>query len=139
MASQLLIILGGSLFMLLGLLHGVWSLFDLSQPKRFAPIKKTVMEEIKATGVRISGGRAKMWDAWLGFNVSHNVGVVLFGALSVAGSFFLNALNIPKAAFLIAALFGLVYFLLSIRFWFYAPIVGTAIGTACFFVAWWVY
>ncbi|MFY9268835.1 MAG: hypothetical protein WAO55_03700 [Candidatus Manganitrophaceae bacterium] len=139
MASQLLTILGGFLFILLGLLHGFWSFLDVFWPRRFAPIKATVVEEMKTTGVRISGGRTSMWDAWLGFNISHSVGVILFGAFSVAGGFSLYALSIPKAALLLPASIGLLYFLLSVRFWFYAPIVGTAMGTACFFVAWWIY
>lgn len=47
MTRQLLMVLGGSLFMFLGLLHG-WNLFDLSRPRHFAHLKKTVMEEMKA-------------------------------------------------------------------------------------------
>jgi hypothetical protein len=73
------------------------------------------------------------WNAWIGFNLSHSLGLVLFGALYggialgdfsfVAGSLFL---------WVSAVVVGLVYLLLALRFWFWLPATVSAVGTLCF-------
>src|SRR5262245_57650141 len=136
MVSALLII-GGSIFAFMGGGHAALALVDVIRPTWFAPSDDAVRLAMKSTGVRLTGGRANMWDAWLGFNLSHGLGVFLFGAAT--GWLGLNIEHVAVARWVLAlvVVIGLIYFLLSVRFWFFAPAVGSAIATTCFVAAWW--
>jgi hypothetical protein len=133
------LVLGGSIFALLGAVHAIYSLMDVRNPRRFAPEDRTVADAMKSTGVRLSRGRGNMWDAWLGFNISHGLGAVFFGAVCIAAGVYLGALKLPKPVLLIPALVGLMYFALAIRFWFRVPAVGIGAATAFFFSGWLMY
>jgi hypothetical protein len=71
--SQYLLIAGGTIFSVLGLLHAVYTISDVYRPKRLAPIEHAMIDQMAATGVRLANGRTNMWDAWLGFNISHGL------------------------------------------------------------------
>jgi hypothetical protein len=133
------LVLGGSIFALLGAVHAIYSLMDVRNPRRFAPEDRTVADAMKSTGVRLSRGRGNMWDAWLGFNISHGLGTLFFGAVCIAAGVYLEALSLPKPVLLIPALVGLMYFALAIRFWFRVPAVGIGAATAFFFAGWLMY
>ena len=138
MTTQFLV-LGGSIFALLGAVHAIYSLMDVRRPRRFAPEDRTVADAMKSTGVRLSRGRGNMWDAWLGFNISHGLGALFFGAVCISAGVYLDALSLPKPVLLIPALVGLMYFALAIRFWFRVPAVGIGAATAFFFAGWLMY
>jgi hypothetical protein len=71
-----------------------------------------------------------MWNSWLGFNLSHGLGVLLFGL----GGLYVSALHFDRvAAEMRAVLYAmpviaLLYCLMSARYWFRVPTVGTAAG-----------
>lgn len=138
MVSQLVII-GGSIFALMGVVHGLLAVVDVFRPTRFAPADDAVRLAMKSTGVRFSRGRANVWDAWLGFNISHGLGLLLFGAGAAWLGWSIEDVAITRSALTLLVGIGLIYFLLSVRFWFWAPAVGTAVATACFVAAWWSY
>jgi len=98
-----------------------------------------VADAMKSTGVRLSRGRGNMWDAWLGFNISHGLGAVFFGVVCIAAGVYLEALSLPKPVLLIPALVGLMYFALAVRFWFRVPAVGIGAATVFFFAGWLMY
>jgi hypothetical protein len=98
-----------------------------------------VVHQMASTGVSLSRGRTNMWDAWLGFNLSHGLGAFIFGLICVGGGVFARKLALPKVTLLIPVLVGAIYFLLAIRFWFRVPAVGIAIGTGFLFLAWMLY
>jgi hypothetical protein len=135
MVSQLLII-GGAIFAFMGGGHALLSVVDVFRPTQFAPTDDSVRLAMKSTGVRLTRGRANMWDAWLGFNISHGVGVFLFGAAVGWLGLNMDHVEVARSALVIPVVIGLVYFVLSVRFWFYAPAVGSAVATACFVAAW---
>lgn len=132
-----LVIIGGCSFALMGGGHALLSVIDVFRPTQFAPMDDSVRLAMKSTGVRFSGGRANMWEAWLGFNISHGLGMFLFGAAAAWLGLNLEHVEVARAALAIPVVIGLIYFLLSVRFWFYAPAVGSAVATACFVLAWW--
>lgn len=138
MVSQLIII-GGSIFAFMGIWHGLLSVVDVFRPTQFAPTDDSVRLAMKSTGVRFSRGRANMWDAWLGFNISHGLGLLLFGAAAAWLGWNMEDVAVARSALAIPVGIGLIYFLLSVRFWFWAPAVGSALATACFVAAWWSY
>jgi hypothetical protein len=133
------LVLGGSIFALLGAVHAIYSLMDVRSPRRFAPEDRTVVDAMKSTGVRLSRGRTNMWDAWLGFNLSHGLGAVFFGTVCISAGVYLEALSLPKPVLLVPALVGLMYFALAIRFWFKVPAVGIGAATVFFFAGWLMY
>ena len=134
--SQYLLIAGGTIFAILGLLHAVYTICDIYRPRYLAPRDPTVIEQMASSGVRLARGRTNMWDAWLGFNLSHSLGAVMFGLFCVGAGVFARSLAVPRVALLIPVLVGVIYFLLAIRFWFRTPGVVIAIGTGILFFAW---
>lgn len=134
--SQYLLIAGGTIFSILGLLHAIYTVCDIYRPRYLAPKDQAVIDQMASAGVRLARGRTNMWDAWLGFNLSHSLGVVMFGLVCVGAGVFARSLAVPRATLLIPVLVGVIYLLLAIRFWFRTPTVGVAIGTGLLFLGW---
>jgi hypothetical protein len=131
--------MGGSIFAFMGGVHALLTVIDVFRPTHFAPMDDSVRLAMKSTGVRFTRGRAKMWDAWLGFNISHGVGLFLFGAAAAWFGLNIERVEVASSVLAIPVVIGLIYFVLSVRFWFYAPAAGSAVATACFVAAWWGY
>src|SRR5687767_13326030 len=116
--AQLLLTIGGIIFILLGTVHGVLTLRDISKPRAFTPTDDAV--RIAMQGARLAlNSRINLWQAWLGFNLSHSLGLALFGSvlLLVAWRHFPAFADSPlwQAA---AAIVAGTYLVLSMRFWF---------------------
>ena len=131
----ILLILGGSVFGVLGALHAVYTVLDLRNPQRLVPADPSVAQAMANTTLRLSSGRTDMWRAWIGFNFSHSLGVLLVAGLALwAGS---RSNTLPVGIIIPAlTLIGGVYLVLALLYWFRAPAIGVAIGTGCFVVAW---
>jgi hypothetical protein len=130
----ILLILGGTVFGMLGGLHAIYTLLDLRNPRRLVPVDPSVAHAMANSAVRLSLGGTDMWRAWIGFNFSHSLGVLLFGALAVwAGS---RIKTLPVGIMPALTLIGCVYLVLALLYWFRIPAIGIAIGTGCFAVAW---
>jgi len=130
------LIIGGSLFAFLGLLHAVYTLADISRPRRLVPDDPAVIAAMSSSGLRLARGGTSMWHAWVGFNFSHSLGIAMFGVACIVAGLFLHSLALPKAALLVPVAIGVIYFLLAIRYWFRAPAIGVAAGTLCFVISW---
>jgi hypothetical protein len=100
---------------------------------------QALIHQMASTSVRLSRGRTNMWDAWLGFNLSHGLGAVIFGLVCVGGGVFARNLALPKMTLLLPVLVGAIYLLLAIRFWFLVPAIGIAIATGFLFIGWLLY
>jgi hypothetical protein len=77
-----------------------------------------------------------MWNAWLGFNISHGLGVFAFGLLCllIAANDFELIQRVDAIRALTVAV-SAAYFVVAMRFWFYGPAVITGASTVCFTVA----
>jgi len=80
--------------------------------------------------------RANLWLAWLGLNLSHSLGLVVFGS----GLFAISTLNFALFADSLILEIAIVtvaaaYFALSVHFWFWGPAVGSGAALACFLTA----
>jgi hypothetical protein len=137
--SRYFLILGGAIFAILGLVHASLTIRDIYRPRYLAPINLGVRDQMAATGVRLARGRTNMWDAWLGFNLSHSLGALVFGMVAVGAGLCAETLGVPKAALLMPILVSAIYFLLAIRFWFRAPAIGIGIGAGCLVMGWVLY
>jgi hypothetical protein len=130
----ILLMLGGGVFGLLGALHAIYTLLDLRDPRRLVPVDPSVAHAMANSALRLSGGRTDMWRAWIGFNFSHSLGVLLVAALALwAGS---RIKTLPVGIIPALTLIGCAYEVLAVLYWFRAPAIGVAIGTCCFAVAW---
>ena len=128
------LILGGAVFGALGTMHAVYTLLDLRNPRRLVPVDPSVARAMANSALKLSGGRTDMWRAWIGFNFSHSLGVLMVGALAVwAGS---RANTLPVGIMPALTLIGCFYLVLALLYWFRTPAIGVAIGTGCFAAAW---
>ena len=69
-----LLILGGTVFGVLGALHAIYTLLVLRNPRRLVPVDPSVAHAMANSALRLSGGRTDMWRAWIGFSFSHSLG-----------------------------------------------------------------
>lgn len=131
----ILLILGGAVFGVLGALHAIYTLLDLRDPRRLVPVDPRVAQAMANTPLRLSNGATDMWRAWVGFNCSHSLGLLLFGGLAMwTGA---QAKILPIRVIMPAlTLIGCVYLVVCLLYWFRTPAVGVAIGTGCFAAAW---
>jgi hypothetical protein len=134
--SSVLLYGGGGIFVILGLLHALYTFRDIGKPRRLVPDDPAVSAAMHRSHLRLTRGRTTMWQAWVGFNFSHSLGVVLLGALSIAMGALVARTAVPGLVLLSLAAAGLIYVLIAARYWFRIPIAGAAIATACLLLAW---
>lgn len=126
--AQAFVAVGAGIFLVLGLAHGALTLGDLRRPRAFTPTDERVRDAM--LGARLAlHPRANLWRAWLGFNLSHSLGLIVFGGTLLAGasSFFpvFSGSAVLQAATVAIAT---AYFVLAIGFWFWVPVLGTGVG-----------
>ena len=131
----ILLIFGGAIFGVLGALHAVYTLLDLRNPRRLVPADPSVAQAMANSALRLSGGRTDMWRAWIGFNFSHSLGVLLVGALGVWAGYRIKVLPVDIIVPALT-LIGCAYEVLAVLYWFRIPAIGVAVGTGCFAAAW---
>lgn len=130
-ASQSLIAASAGIVLALGAIHLCYTFFG----KAFSPRDAGLEARMKAVSPRLTR-EITTWNAWIGFNASHSLGAMLFGALyaymAIArpavlfGSPFLLALGL---AFLAALL------TLARVYWFRIPFRGILCATVAYSVA----
>jgi len=142
-AAQAWFIAGTIPFLLAGGGHALLTVVDTFRPTYFAPDDRSLEPALEGTGIRfrrlVPGGdfsRPSMWRAWLGFNISHGLGVFSFGLLCLLISTEEFGLVERLAAIpVLAAAVAATYLLLALRFWFWGPVAITATSTVCFTIA----
>ena len=132
-------IVGGVIFLVLGLLHAIYTFSDIRHPRRLVPDNPAVAAAMSGSKVRLSRGGTDMWRAWVGFNFSHSLGAVVFGALVACTGDCLRQWAPPSWLLLMFVAIGALYLVLGVRYWFRIPAVGIAMATACFLAAWVTY
>ena len=127
------LMIGGGILALMGIVHFAWVIWDKFDPRWLAPVDDPVTVAMQRTTVRVSNGRATIWDAWIGYNLSHTTALLVFGA----GAFSLGwHIAQPAPVMLgILVLISLIYVGLSLRFWFVLPTLGFTAATVCFVIA----
>src|SRR5262245_7035141 len=90
--ASILVMVGGAVFGILGALHAIYTLLDLRNPRRLVPADRAVASAMANSAVRISRGGTDMWRAWIGFNFSHSLGVLLLAGLAIWSAAHISAL-----------------------------------------------
>jgi hypothetical protein len=132
MLTKYLYIAGCIPFLVLGLLHTAYTIADIYNPQKLIPHKSGVMGLMKESTLALTK-ETDMWRAWVGFNISHGIGLLLFSIIYL----YLSILHISfleNSQFLlsVAPVIALIYFILSKKYWFSIPSAGSAIGLLCF-------
>jgi hypothetical protein len=142
-ATQLWFIAGTVPLLLGGGAHALLTLVDTVRPTFFVPEERSLKPALEGTGFLfrrlVPGGdvaRPSMWRAWLGFNISHGLGVFAFGLFAL-----LVALDEPELLTragpitLAACAVSATYLVVALRFWFWLPVLIAGSSTACFAIA----
>ena len=128
MGFQIAIATSAALIGLLGTLH---LLYTFHGPKML-PRDRELQQRMTQVSPVITP-RTTMWNAWVGFNASHSIGAMLFGAVYgylalaapafLAGSTFLLALGAVTLA---------GYLFLGWRYWFRVPFGGVVAASVAY-------
>ncbi len=135
MTAQLLFVFGTLTFIVLGGVHLVLIVRDALRPRHLAPRDEQVQKLMARTTLKLTD-RTTVWKAWLGFNFSHALGLVVFGVillLIVVYDFELMLRLQPLL--LLTIVVAAFYVLLAIRYWFAGPALGATVGLVCFLLA----
>jgi hypothetical protein len=131
MLAQILIALGAALLGLLGTIHVVYTFFT----NKFEARDAVTSAAMKATSLVLTR-RTSLWNAWIGFNASHGLGLLLFATtylLLAVGH--VSLLRDSPALTWLPVAGGAAHLAIARRYWFRSPFIGVAIATACFLAA----
>lgn len=120
--------LGSLPFLVLGLIHAMYTVKDESTPRMFASKDPETLKRMQAESPRISPDTT-LWRAGLGFHYSHSLGLVgaglLFGGIAL---FAWKVVLVLPVLLWAGPVVGLIYLLLAVRYWFRIPAIGAGLG-----------
>ena len=122
MISRTLIGASAAIILYLGGVHLMYTAFSL----KLNPAEEHLQTAMRRTPMRISA-QTTMWDAWIGFNFSHSLGLILFGL--VFGYLVICRWDVLHRSYfliLVGFLGLLAYVVLARVFWFRAPFIGVS-------------
>jgi hypothetical protein len=118
-----LLILGGAVSGVRGLLHTIYTLLDLRNPRRPVPVDPSVAHAMANSALRLSGGRTDMWRAWIGLTLATILRAAAGCRSGALGWFRFNTL--PVGIIMPAlTLIECVYLVLALLYRFRAPAIG---------------
>jgi len=134
--SRYLFLVGAVPFVLLGLAHVCATPRTPAESKPFSPRDRAFREAMAEETILLTP-RTTLWLAWIGFNLSHSLGAMVFGAVVLLigrspASFQSEARVFVPLAVVVSGL----YLVLGLRYWFRTPIVGSALSGVCFVTSW---
>jgi hypothetical protein len=134
--SRYLFLAGAAPFVVLGLLHARATPLATTDRKGLSPADPALADAM-AHGRMLLTKRTDLWRAWVGFNLSHSLGAVAFGAfvLAVGRSAESFAAQAAVCGPLAVAVSG-AFLAIGVRYWFRTPIAGCAVAFACFALSW---
>jgi len=132
MVAQTLYLIGSLPLIILGAMHLVFTLKDRTKPRLIVPRSAEMIKDMQREPLRLTD-ETTMWRAWIGFNISHSMAVLLVGL----GYFYLTARYFSviqqDIIFLWAApALSCIFAILSKCFWFSRPLAGSLISTVFF-------
>lgn len=126
--ASLLVVAGDAVLLVLGSIH----LFYTFRGRMLFPRKEGLIDGMKRSALVLTR-ETTVWKAWIGFNASHSLGILMFAlvyawlALAVPnllfGSVFLRVLGL---------VFLLSYVVLARLYWFSVPFRGVVLATVLY-------
>ena len=134
--SRYLFLIGAVPFIVLGLAHALATPQTPAVTKGLSPRDPAVRGAMARDSILLTR-RTTVWLAWVGFNMSHSLGAILFGVVVVligrsSASFEAQANVFLPLALLVSA----IYLVLAVRYWFRTPVIGISLASVCFLVSW---
>jgi hypothetical protein len=134
--SRYLYLAGALPFFVLGLAHLAATPRAPGEVKGLSPSDPQLAEAMTRSGLRLTR-RTDMWRAWVGFNLSHGLGVLVFAA-------FVFTTGRSTAAFEHEAYVGnpfalavaAAYLWLARCYWFRTPFIGCLLAVGLFLASW---
>ena len=126
--AQILLIIGASIFGILGAVHLLYTFFT----NKFEARDSSVTEAMKGTSPVLTN-ETSVWKAWVGFNASHSLGAMLVAAVYIPlSTTYFNIIQQSVWFSLLPVIIGLSYLVLAKKYWFRIPFIGVLISTVCF-------
>ena len=130
-ASQWLMTVSASIIGLLGAAHLV---LTYRGPK-LLPRDRSLQQAMRDSAPVITT-QTNIWRMWIGFNVSHSMGAMLFGLVygylaQAHPQVLFQSIFLQITGFLMLAGFTA----LAQRYWFITPLLGSAVALACYLAA----
>lgn len=124
--DQILLILGCLVFVVLGCVHLAFTLFrDSFEPRDAALLQR--MREVSPKLTR----HVTMWNAWVGFNISHSLCAIVFGLFYIVLSLENHSYLVGSIALtLILLAVPAIFLAVALKYWFYAPRNGIIAASA---------
>jgi hypothetical protein len=128
MIARILMAASAALILALGIIHIIYTFHG----QKLTPRDPTVQQGMKQVPPVISN-ETTMWKAWVGFNASHSLALMLFGLvygyLGLSKGEFLFT-----SPFLLAVGFGMLLSLLVLArlYWFSIPFWGGCLALLCY-------
>lgn len=125
--ASVLMLSGAGIILALGVMH----LFFTFHGPKLRPRDPALEAQMRAATLHITP-HTDVWRAWIGFNASHSLGAIGFGAV-----YAWFALQQPQLLFDSLFLRGFAlawlgtWLWLAARYWFRAPFTGLALATGC--------
>ena len=91
-----LLCIAGAIYGLLGALHALYTFLDVRNPRRIVPDDPAVITAMQASKIRLTRGESTMWQGWVGFNLSHSLGAMMFAAACFIVAAFLGFDLVPR-------------------------------------------
>lgn len=130
MTARVLVLASAFIVALLGSIHLLYTF----RGRRLLPRDASVQAAMDSTGLVLTT-QTTVWRAWLGFNASHSIGMMLFGLVYgylagvhpdwLFGSVFLQVLGLLVLA---------AVTVLARLYWFIIPLTGVSVALACYAV-----
>ena len=126
--AQILIIIGASIFGILGTIHLLYTFFT----NKLDPYDSSVTRAMKDTSPILTK-ETSIWNAWVGFNASHSLGAMLVAAVYIPlGTSYFYIIQQSVWFSFLPVLIGLSYLILAKIYWFKIQFFGVLISTICF-------
>ena len=124
MVPRILVAASAAISLLLGLLHLAYTFFT----RRLNPRDDGLERDMRQVSPRITS-QTTMWKAWIGFNASHSVSLILFGAIYGYLLLFAWTLLVHSAFFVgLGIAFFVSYSLLAKLYFFRTPLIAVALA-----------
>ena len=134
--SRYLFLMGALPFIVFGLLHAAATPQTPAHAKGLSPRDPAVRDAMAHDTILLTR-RTTVWLAWVGFNLSHSLGLLLIGVVVVLIGRTSASFQAQAAVFLpLAVLVSATYLVLGVRYWFRTPVIGISLASVCFLVSW---
>lgn len=120
----------------LGALHLKYTFADLKRPRYFVAHDKNVLPLLQNTHVKLVRNPAananSFWRSYMGFHMSHSVGILIFAAIYMCLSFIAPSILFHPVLAVILVGTGAAYSVMAHLFWFNIPFWGASLATTLF-------